>query len=138
MAVPATVKYFGRFPTTIVMQSSSSFDGTAQTGAAVITPGLYIFPSQAGGGLYNFHDHPVEVKQISVSGGGSVVVTQFVLDSAGATVASSVVATLSGNTDTFFNNLILVPNVILKFTGGSGTPKVTITASEAEFSHDGG
>ena len=42
MAIAPTIKYFGRFPTSIVLQSTSSFDGTTpQSNLPVITPGLY-------------------------------------------------------------------------------------------------
>src|SRR5574343_287308 len=105
----ATISYFGRFPTTIVFRSSSNFDGLAQTGTPVITPGIYTFPAQAGGGLYAFHNIPIEVKQISYSGGGSCVVTKVTGPVGGSPIQQTVVATLTTGAPTELTNFYLTP-----------------------------
>jgi hypothetical protein len=139
MAVAATIKYFGRQPTTIVMQSSNAFDGTAQTGTPTISPGLYLFPVQAGGGLYNLHEETIEIKQVTFDGGGTLTVTKVVGNPASPTT-STVVATLASNGQNLMantTNIYLTPGEALKFTGGSSNPKVCITASLADHSSDG-
>jgi hypothetical protein len=135
----ATVQYFGRFPTVIVMQSSSQFDGTtAQSAAPVISPGVYTFPAQAGGGLYAFHQDPVEIKQIACSGGGTVTVTKVVGTPGSTPVMSSAIGSITGAIPANFTNLFLAPGEYLQFTSsGSTTPKVSITGQLANASSDG-
>ena len=134
----ATIYYFGRFPTTIVMQSNSQFNGTAQTGTPVISQGAYTFPVQAAGGLYDFHDVPVEVKQISYSGGGTCTVTKVVVDINGDVLQQAVVATLSSSTPIYNVNTYIDPNEYLTFsTSGATNPVVAITAQLAAYSADG-
>lgn len=133
----ATIKYFGRFPTTVVLQSSTNFDGTAQTGTPAITPGVYTFPEQVGGGLYNLHEGPIEVKQIAYSGGGACLVTKVMSTTSPA--QEVLLATLDNTTPTDLTNFFLAPGEYLKITSsGATTPKITLTASEAAYSHDGG
>ena len=45
-----TTVYFGAKPTSIILQSSTQFNGTATTGAAALTQAIYTFAAQAGGG----------------------------------------------------------------------------------------
>ena len=133
----ATIKYFGRFPTTMVLQSSSNFDGTAQTGTPTLAPGIYTFPAQAGGGLYNFHEVPIEVKQIAYSGGGTCTVTK-VVGPVGAPVQSVVMATLSSGTPADQVQIYLSPGEALLFSSSGGTnPVLSITAHEAAYASDG-
>lgn len=140
MAVAATIKYFGRFPSVIVMQASDEFDGTTpQSSLPVITPGMYVFPAQSGGGVYNFHEGPIEVKQIAYSGGGTLTVTKVVVDSSNATIMSSVVESITGTVPVAFNNLFLARNEHLAFSSSGGTtPKISITGHEAAYIADGG
>ena len=140
MAVAATVKYFGRFPTTIVLQSSGQFVGAAvPTGQAVITPGLYVFPADADSGVYDFHEDPVEIRQIAFSGGGTLTVTKVVGVFGGATVMSSVIATITGTTPVDLTNFFLSPGEYLTFSSsGSTTPKISVTANLAAYIADGG
>jgi hypothetical protein len=139
MAVAATVKYFGRFPTTIVLQSSGQFVGSAApTSQAVITPGLYVFPADADSGVYAFHEDPVEVKQIAFSGGGTLTVTKVVGVFGGATTMSSVIAVITGATPVDLTNFFLSPGEYLTFaSSGSTAPKISITGHLAAYISDG-
>jgi hypothetical protein len=139
MAISPTVKYFGRFPTVIVMQSSSQFDGSSPQGSpAVISPGVYTFPAQAGGGVYAFHETPVEVKQIAFAGGGTLTVTKVIGVFGGATVASSVIAVITGATPVDLTQFFLSPGEYLTMVSSGGSnPVVSITAHEAAYSSDG-
>lgn len=159
------IAYFGRFPTDIIMQTNSSFNGTAQLAPPVLSPGQYTFPVQAGGGLYNFHTAPIEVKQIAYSGTGTLTVTkvlttksfstaqgttypyvgpavegQAVVTPTTTVLSSTVVATLSSSTPVFTGCILLSPNEYLSMssTGGSGSPTVAVTAHLAEYRSDGG
>jgi len=135
----ATIYYFGRFPTTIVMQSSTQFNGTAQTGTPVMSPGAYTFPVQAGGGLYAFHDLPIEVEQISFSGGSTCTVTKVVEDSNGSTLQSTTLATLNSSNPIYNTKTFLTPNEYLTFSSSGGAnPVVAITAHLASYAADGG
>jgi hypothetical protein len=140
MAVAATIKYFGRFPSVIMMQASDEFDGTTPQGSLpVISPGMYVFPAQSGGGVYNFHEGPVEIKQIAYAGGGTLTVTKVVTDGNGTTLMSSVVETITSPTPANFSNLYLQRNEHLALVSSGGTnPKVTITGHEAAYIADGG
>lgn len=138
MAIPATIKYFGRFPTTILMQSSSQLDGaTLQAADPVITPGLYSFAAQAGGGVFAFHDEPIEIKQVAYSGGGTLTVTK-VVGTPGSPIMSSVVESITGSTPVSFSNLFLSPGEFLKFSSSGGTnPQISVTSQLAAHSSDG-
>lgn len=134
----ATIKYFGRFPTTIVLCSSSQFNGSAQTSAPVLSPGVYTFPVQAGGGLYAFHDIPVEIKQVTYSGGGTCTITKAV-GTVGSPIQQTVLATLNTTTPVDYTNFYLSPGEHLLFsTTGATNPVLAITAHEATYAADGG
>lgn len=128
MGIDPTIKYFGNRPTTIVFQGSAAFDGTAQTGEPTLSPGLYVFPLQAGGGLYDFHEECIEVKQISYVGTGNLTVER-VITQAGSPVMTSLIATIGASDPMNLHNFFLNPGEALKFTGGGASPKVSITAS---------
>ena len=131
----ATIKYFGRFPTLIVFQASSDMTGSAQTGTPTLSPGVYLFPVQAAGGLYNFHESPIEVEQISFTGGSGSLAISKVITSVAQTV---LVATLNSATPFYSNLLHLAPGEYLTFvTSGATTPVVGITAHEATYAADG-
>lgn len=133
MGIAPTIKYFGRFPTVIVFQGSSSFDGTAQTGTPTIAPGIYTFPLQAGGGLYNFHESPIQVKQIAYSGGGTCLVKKVING-----VQTVLIATLTTAAPVDFVDFYLAPAETLVITSsGDTTPVITITAHEASYAADG-
>jgi hypothetical protein len=136
MPIAPTIAYFGRQPTTIVLQSSDQFNGTAQTGTPTITPGVYTFAPQSGGGLYNFHcapnpAGPVTVKQIAYKGGGTLTVKTVV---AGIEV---VIGTITSE-GALFTDISLSVNEALKFsTSGATNPVVAVTAHEATFCFEG-
>lgn len=135
----ATISYFGRFPTVIFMQATDEFDGTTlQASAPVITPGLYTFAPQSGGGVFNFHTDPIEVKQIAFAGGGTLTVSK-VVGAPGSPVMTSVVEIITGTAPVNFSNLYVSPGEYLKFvSSGSTSPQVTIVSQMAEHSSDGG
>lgn len=137
MAIPkpeATIKFFGQDPTTIVMRSSTSFDGTAQTGTPDITPGKYVFPVQAGGGLYNFHEGPIEVLNVFYSGGGTLTIKKRIVGGAnpGPGDLDVDVDTISGSGDLAVLKMALSKGEYLVFTSSASTnPIVSITAKES-------
>jgi hypothetical protein len=121
----ATISYFGQLPTTIVMKTSDGFDGSAQTGVPVITPGLYTFPLQALGGLYNFHsvyDGSIEVKNISYKGTGTLTIKKSVAS------VDITIATIASGEGEFFENTTLSPGETLKFICAGGAATVAVTA----------
>lgn len=130
MSIAPTIKYFGQNPTTIVMKSSSNFDGTtAQAALPVITPGLYTFPAQAGGGLYNFHEYPVDVMEVAYKGGGTLTINKIL--SSGGTV---VVGTIAGTGVFFQESFSVMPGEVLQFVSSGGTtPELAITAMETIY-----
>lgn len=131
MANP-TIIYFGASPTTIVMQSSSNFDGTEQTGTPALSPGLYTFPVQVGGGLYDMHEKvgngdPITILSISYAGGGTLTVKRK-LEAANV---SFQIGTVSTQGDLTFNpgELTLNEGEQLVFTSATATnPVIAITA----------
>ena len=140
MSVAPTVLYHGQRPSTIVMQSSSQFDGTtAQSGTLalgtlVMTPGLYVFAPQAGGGLYNFHDlvggqQSITVLSISYKGGGTLTVSRKFVNVTGFPTIQ--VGTIASAGDLVFGlgELTLAPfeDLTLVSTGATN-PIVAITA----------
>jgi hypothetical protein len=137
----ADTVYFGQFPTTILLQSSTTFNGEANTGTLTLTPGMYTFAPAAGGGLYSFHYNTIIVKQIEfgVSGGtlGTLTVTKVLSASndGGTPIMSVVVATLNTSTPTYTQDIYLTAGEYLEFTssGGSGTQQIGITSHEASY-----
>ena len=120
----AIVSYFGQHPTTILFQTSDGFNGTAQTGETVITPGLYTFPVQAGGGLYNLHNECVDVKNITFKGSGTLTISKTIAG------MDATIATIGSGQGEFFENTTLSPGEALKFTC-TGAAKVAVTAALA-------
>jgi len=129
-----TIVYFGQHPSTIIMQSSTNFNGSAQTGTPTLSPALYVFPAQAGGGLYNFHDlvgcqESITILSISYKGGGSLQVNKVFNTVSGT--PSLLVGTITSAGDLTFEegDLTLAPGVDLTFVSSGGTtPIVAVTA----------
>ena len=133
MAIPATVKFFGQDPTTVVMRCSSDFDGgayTFPTDNPEITPGQYLLPIKASEcGLYDFHDKPVEVLEISYTGGGTLTITK-VSDRDGTAIETPVDST-AGN-KRLSDPIHLHKGDALKFvTSGATDPRIVVTGKEA-------
>ena len=137
MAISPSIVFFGKNPSTIILQSSTNFDGTAQGTDPVITPGLYTFPAQAGGGLYNFHDfvgtqEAVSVQSISYAGGGTLTVKRKLQTAAGTPSITIGTVTTQGDLAFEDNGLVLSFNEDLVFTSSGGTsPVIAITAKLA-------
>jgi len=138
MANP-TIVFFGQMPTTIVMQSTSQFDGTTPQTISyptnpVMSPALYVFAPQAGGGLYNFHDlvgtqESITILSISYKGGGSLAVSRYYSNVAGT--PSIPVGTITTAGDLVFEtgDLTLSPYEDLTFIStGATNPIVAVTA----------
>jgi hypothetical protein len=125
MADP-TIVFFGQFPTTIVLVSSDAFNGTVHTGAPVITPGAYVFPTQTGGGLYNFNtlvgtQEPIDIKNITWKGTGTLTIKQVLPGPVEATIG-----TITSDQGAFFTDLTISPAESIKFYSASpGTVSVT-------------
>ena len=159
------IQYFGRFPTEIIMKSTSSFDGTPQLNLPTLSPGQYTFPAQAGGGQYWFHTEPIEVSQILYGGAGTLTVkkvltapsttitrqsTQYgisgvstvnqTLSTTTNTILSqTTVATLTAAAPLFSGCIPLSPNEYLVMTSsGDSAPTLAVTANQAEYKADGG
>jgi hypothetical protein len=122
----ATNSYFSSIPCTVILQTSSGFDGTAVTGTPTQGPGEWVFPAQAGGGLYNFHTvygTPIRIQDISYQGSGTCTVNQIINGTA------TPIAALSGTAKELFNDLVLSGNTTLSFQS-SGAGQVAIVATE--------
>ena len=119
MAGP-TYDYFGGSPVEVLFQTSTTFNGVAFAPGviATITPGLAIFPSQAGGGRLDFHLRPLKVDRISYTGAGALTTT-FVLP--------------DGTTELTVPDLpfSLPPGCALKFVS-TGAGKVLVSAREIQ------
>lgn len=127
MAIAPTIAFFGQNPSTIELQSSTDFNGTAHTGVPVITPGKYTFPPQAGGGLFNFHDYPIDIKNITYRGGGTLTITKTIAG------GDAVIATISTQGE-YFENTTISPGDYLKFTtSGATNPSIAITSQLTSF-----
>lgn len=142
MSIAPTVKYFGRLPSVIVMQSSSGFDGSTVQATSLtnptITPGVYTFAVQTGGGVYNFHDEQIEVRQIAYSGGGTCTVTRILGVPGSTPVSSTLITTLTTAAPAFLPTIFLAPGEYLAFVSSGGTnPVLSITANLAAFVSDG-
>jgi hypothetical protein len=122
--------FFGAGPVSVVLSTSTTFNGTAQTGTPQLSPGLVSFPSQAAGGLFNFHKKSLIIKGITFSGtgGADIKITHPLL---GATEV--VVAQMTSNQSVFNLNIHLPAGASIKIitTSGSGPQVVMITAVEA-------
>lgn len=127
MADP-TIVFYGQFPTTIVLVSSDAFNGSAYTSTPTLSPGLYVFSTQAGGGLYDFHNRvgtqePIDIKNITWKGTGTLTIKQILPGAIKATIGS-----ITGGEGIFTQNITMSPSESLEFTSASpGT--VAITAS---------
>lgn len=100
-----------------------------------------MFPAQAGGGLYNFHETAIEIKQMTWSGGGSCVVRKVIPDPAGGPtpLQQPVIATLDSSTNSIdLDNIFVLPGEYVTFvSSGATTPCVAIVAHEASYAADG-
>ena len=121
MADP-TISYFGQFPTTIVFQTSSGFNGTAQTATPQITPGVYTFPVQAGGGEYDLHDNTIRVEGVTFKGSGTLTIKKSV-----AGLEASI-GTITGGEGSYALDILVTPSESLKFYS-SGAGAVAVSAS---------
>lgn len=121
MANP-TIVYFGQHPTSIMLKSTNGFNGTAHTGTPALSPGLYSFEPQAGGGLYAFHTEPVDIKNIAFKGTGTLSIKKVF----GGQEAE--IAKIENGQGEFFENFTLTPNEQLKFQC-SGAATVVVTAA---------
>jgi len=127
MAIAPTIKYFGQLPTTIIFQTSDDFDGGPQLSLPVITPGEYTFPQQSGGGLYNFHEEAILIKNIEFVGSGSSTINMIIAG------VPTKIATLPdvGSDNLVARDVILTPGQWLSFTssgGPTGPKKIAVTA----------
>lgn len=127
MANP-TIEFLGTESNTIIMQSSTNFDGTAQTSDPDLGGGIATFPVQVGGGLFNFHKRSaVAIENITFKG--------YVLSPAGVLTIKRVVngteiiiGTIT-NEGLFSSKIILAPGESLKFvSSGATNPVLAITA----------
>jgi hypothetical protein len=132
MATP-TIVFFGEAPTKIIMQSSSQFTGSAQTGTPTLSPGAYLFPVQAGGGLYNMHElvgcqESITVVSITYAGGGTLTINRQ--NSLVASPLVSPLGTIAASGDLNFQpgEITIAPGEELLFTTtGATNPVVGIT-----------
>jgi hypothetical protein len=150
MAFAPTIVYFGRFPSVVVMQSTTNFDGTTpQSSPPVLSPGIYTFPPQAGGGVYAFHQGSpgfynstqmqIEVKQVAYAGGGTLTITKVVGIAGQTPVMSSVVEVITSADPVNLSDLFLAPGEYLTFvSSGATNPQISITAHRAAYISDGG
>lgn len=123
MPVAATVKPFGRLPTTVVLQTSDNFDGTAPTGTPTIAGGVVAYPEQAGGGQFKLHDKVIEILDASSLGGGSLTIVRKVQGTTALSVPVSGLSDLKG--------MQLPPGEWLEISStGGGAKQLIIKARE--------
>jgi hypothetical protein len=121
--------YFGRYPTSIVLQTQDNFNGTQQTNlVATITAGVSTFASQSGGGLYNFHTDTIKVKNICYYGTGVLSVYKVIGGN------QTLIAQLSSPNNIYSIETPLSPNESLSFvsTGAAGSQAVEVIANLAQ------
>ncbi len=119
MAAP-TYDFFGASPVEVVFQTTDNFNGDAiaDVSTGVITPGLVLFPSQAGGGRLDFHKRPIKIERITLTGAGALTVTMVLPDG----------STTLNQPDLPF---ILPVGAYLKFvSSGGGSKQVMISGRE--------
>lgn len=125
----ASFDLFGQTPTTIILTTSDNFNGTAQTADPSISSGTAVFPSQAGGGLVNYHRRPIKIKQISVTGGG----TTSVKIAYPGVAAEVEVASLAANESSKSVDIALPFGASLKISTASGaSPKTAVIVGQEE------
>ena len=125
MADP-TIVYFGQDLSTVLMMTSNGFDGTSLTGLPSLSPGLYSFPVQAGGGLYSLHTEPVVVRSIAFKGSGSLSIRKVFGGQ------EAVVATIANGQGELLDSITLSPGESLKLYS-TGAATVAITAQLANL-----
>ena len=122
--------FFGAGPVSVMLSTSTTFNGTAQTGTPQISHGMVVYPSQAAGGLFNFHKKGLIIKSIVFSGTGKIdlKITHPLMGATEVTVAQ-----LDTNQRAANLNIHLPLHASLKVvtTNGNGPHAVVITAVEA-------
>lgn len=124
MPIAPTNSFFtSAVPSTVFLESSTNFDGSAQSGAVTVGGGVSRYAAQAAGGLLPTFDHTVEVSQILYLGGGTLTV--LLVDTvSGAEIPLGTITT-SGMLD---KKVVAHPKMRLKFTSSGATnPKVFVT-----------
>lgn len=117
------ISYFGQHPTTILLETTDGFSGTAQTGTPELSPGLYKFPPQSGGGLFDFHDDVIDIKNITFKGSGNLLIKKVLKSGTEAEIAK-----ITSGEGEFFENTTLSPSEAIKFIC-TGPAVVSITSS---------
>lgn len=72
----ATISLFSEFPSSVIIESLSDFNGSALSGTPT-KGGGFTYSNQAGGGLLEFL-LPTKILQISYRGGGTLTIVQVV------------------------------------------------------------
>lgn len=121
MSIDPSYDLFGLAPTSVILQSSADFDGTAYASDVAPTkePGCLAFPVQAGGGYIPALYHPVKVLSVTTTTVGVTLSGKLVLGS------SEVVLDLE--------NPFIIPagaHAEISSTGGSGTRDLVVTGHE--------
>jgi len=121
-----TYDYFGTNPVTIVLQTSSAFDGVALLPGVIgdIKPGLITFPVQAGGGLIDFHTRPLLIQNIMAKAG--LVVDVSMIYAGGVEV---VVGKIEATNKSISESFVLPVNAALKLSS-IAAGEVSIVAME--------
>lgn len=124
----ATYLYFGEHPTTLVMETTSGFDGSAPASASppTIKPGKVILPAEATSGLFNFHIYAIKIHNIIYNGGGNVTIKKFFKKADDTTEVESTFTTTLNQTNPLESPIILSPGEYLKFySSGAGLLAIT-------------
>lgn len=118
-----TYSLFSEQPASVIIESSSNFDGTAQTGTPSKSLGGLKYPAQAGGGLFAFFV-PTRLLQISYKGGGTLTIKQVIGD------VEVTVGTIT-SMGVFTTPVMFTKGHMLKLeSAGATTPVAAITAQE--------
>lgn len=121
------IDIFGGSPVTVVMQTTSDFNGGTQSGTPTLSPGLAVYPAQTGGGLLR-HSRPLKITSISMSDGHNATITMI---HAGVS-AELPVGSITNTVRVLCGPYVLPAGSQLKIvsSGGSAPKTISITAVE--------
>ncbi len=117
----ATISLFSEFPSSVIIESLSDFDGSALTGTPT-KGGGFTYSNQAGAGLLEF-PLPTKVLQIAYRGGGTLTIAQV-------TGPHEVVIGTISSTGIFATPIMFTKGQKLKLTSTGGTTPVAIITGQ--------
>lgn len=118
-----TYSLFSELPASVIIETSSNFDGTIQTGKPARSAGGFKYPVQPGGGLFAF-SVATRLLQIAYKGGGTLTIKQVTGD------AEITIGTISGE-GLYTTATLFTKGQFLKLENSGASPAMAvITAQE--------